>query len=69
MTTTHWEPLHCEESVLLASVPLAAGAADAAAYEALARGWPRRGRALPNRHEREWAALAAQPPRWPRHLP
>ncbi|MEU1624741.1 hypothetical protein ABZ746_05210 [Streptomyces sp. NPDC020096] len=33
-------------------------------YEALAQGWVRAGRGVPGQHDREWAALAEQPP-WP----
>lgn len=46
----------CEESI--PRIP------DAPIYEALARGWVRAGRAVPGRHDREWAELAGQSP-WP----
>ncbi len=71
--TTHWvlggfslrrEQPRCEESISRAAAPADTLAVEAPIYEALARGWVRAGRSVPGQHDREWAALAEQPP-WP----
>ena len=76
--TTHWgllggffgrhehrhDRLRCGESIPRAAAPVDPLAAEAPIYEALARGWVRAGRGVPGQHDREWAALAEQPP-WP----
>ncbi|WP_269854768.1 hypothetical protein [Streptomyces sp. RPT161] len=72
--TTHWgllggfsvwhERPRYEESIPRPAASADALAAEAPIYEALARGWVRAGRSVPGQHDREWAALAEQPP-WP----
>ncbi|MCQ4041139.1 hypothetical protein ACFOSC_07160 [Streptantibioticus rubrisoli] len=59
----HGQPRY-EESVPRTAEPPDALAAEAPIYEALARGWVRAGRSVPDQHDTEWAALAEQPP-WP----
>ncbi|GAA1897926.1 hypothetical protein [Streptantibioticus ferralitis] len=69
--TTHWGLLgglsaRHVDSRREESIPRHAGAliSEVPIYEALARGWVRAGRSVPGQHDREWAALAEQPP-WP----